>query len=155
MALSYVAKQTPSSMHSLYELRELIGRSPFVLTTVDTVFREEEFGRYVKDFKRVADSGGALIGVTDHVDDEKPLYVESPLPSSPRRGGDCWVLGVGSWQLGRAMSGSRAVSFMVFSFCGFVFAKIQFFFLFPSFFYLWLRRKATGRRTKFGNGYSR
>lgn len=76
VALSYVAKQTPSSMHSLYELRELIGRSPFVLTTVDTVFREEEFGRYVKDFRRVADSGGALMGVTDYVDDEKPLYVE-------------------------------------------------------------------------------
>ena len=88
VALSYVAKQTPSSMHSLYELRELIGRSPFVLTTVDTVFREEEFGRYVKVFRRVADSDGALMGVTDYVDDEKPLYVESPLPSSPPRGGE-------------------------------------------------------------------
>ena len=73
--LRYVARQTPSSMHSLDVLRPLIGREPFVLTTVDTVFREEEFARYVKDFKRVVADGGGLMGVTDFVDDEKPLYV--------------------------------------------------------------------------------
>ena len=73
--LRFVARQTPSSMHSLDVLRPLIGRSPFVLTTVDTVFREDEFACYVKDFERLAADGGGLMGVTDFVDDEKPLYV--------------------------------------------------------------------------------
>ena len=85
--LEYVARQTPSSMHSLYELSPLIGREPFVLTTVDTVFREQEFARYVADFEGVAARGGGLMGVTDYVDDEKPLYVESPLLDLPRREG--------------------------------------------------------------------
>ena len=75
VTLRYVARRTASSMHSLYELRPLLGQSPFVLTTVDTVFREQEFARYVADFRRMADSGCALMGVTDYVDDEKPLYV--------------------------------------------------------------------------------
>jgi NDP-sugar pyrophosphorylase family protein len=57
-----------------------------VLTTVDTVFREQEFARYVADFERLAARGGGLMGVTDYVDDEKPLYVESPLLDLPRRG---------------------------------------------------------------------
>lgn len=73
--LRFMARQTPSSMHSLDVLRQLIGPEPFVLTTVDTVFREDEFSRYVNDFKRVAADGGGLMGVTDFVDDEKPLYV--------------------------------------------------------------------------------
>ena len=76
--LKYVVKTTPSSMHSMYELSAMLdGDEPFILTTVDTVFRETEFGDYVKAWERLATDGhvDGLMGVTDYIDDEKPLYV--------------------------------------------------------------------------------
>lgn len=75
--LRFVQKTTPSSMHSFYELAPLLdGDEPFVLTTVDTIFREEEFRDYVETFQKVVANGGdGLMGVTDYIDDEKPLYV--------------------------------------------------------------------------------
>ena len=76
--LRYVVKSTPSSMHSFYELSPLLREDePFVLTTVDTVFREQEFHRYVAALERTLAEGAAdgLMGVTDYIDDEKPLYV--------------------------------------------------------------------------------
>lgn len=69
-------KSTPSSMHSFYELSPWLEGSNFVLTTVDTIFKEEEFRRYVADFQKAIDEGlDGLMGVTDYIDDEKPLYV--------------------------------------------------------------------------------
>ena len=74
--LDFIVKSTPSSMHSFYELSKRMPEGPFVLTTVDTIFREEEFGNYIDVFKKsLADGADALMGVTDFVDDEKPLYV--------------------------------------------------------------------------------
>jgi len=74
--LQFKVRSTPSSMHSFYELREFLGASPFVLTTVDTIFRENEFQKYVKAFEAMLEDGvDGLMGVTDYVDDEKPLYV--------------------------------------------------------------------------------
>lgn len=75
--LRYVVKTTPSSMHSFYELAQLLeGDEPFVLTTVDTIFREGEFRDYVAAFEQaVAQGGDGMMGVTDYIDDEKPLYV--------------------------------------------------------------------------------
>ncbi|SFG16125.1 NDP-sugar synthase [Prevotella sp. KH2C16] len=74
--LQFVVKSTPSSMHSLYEISEYLEQEPFVLTTVDTVFLEEEFGHYLEQFQAIVSEGfDGLMGVTDHIDDEKPLYV--------------------------------------------------------------------------------
>lgn len=93
--LHFIVKSTPSSMHSFYELSKLLDvetlrrldvednatsqhLNPFVLTTVDTIFREEEFGNYISAFKRVlAEGEDGMMGVTDYIDDEKPLYVET------------------------------------------------------------------------------
>lgn len=77
--LRFVVKSTPSSMHSFYELADwLDGDEPFVLTTVDTVFRETEFSEYLAAFKSCLAAGNdGLMGVTTYVDDEKPLYVET------------------------------------------------------------------------------
>ena len=77
--LHVISKGTPSSMHSLFELSPLLDDEPFVLTTVDTIFREAEFARYVSAFQRLVSAGEAdgLMGVTDFIDDEKPLYVET------------------------------------------------------------------------------
>ena len=66
-------KTTPSSMHSFYELSRDLGDAPFCLTTVDTIFREDEFRHYIDAFK--ASEADGLMAVTDFVDDEKPLYV--------------------------------------------------------------------------------
>lgn len=74
--LRFVIKSTPSSMHSFYELRHFLRDDPFILTTVDTIFDESEFHDYVLFFQdKIAQGTDALMGVTDYIDDEKPLYV--------------------------------------------------------------------------------
>lgn len=75
--LRFYIKTTPSSMHSFYELSQhMENDDPFILTTVDTIFREDEFSEYVKAFnKEVAAGLDGVMGVTGFVDDEKPLYV--------------------------------------------------------------------------------
>ena len=74
--LRFVVKSTPSSMHSFYELRNFLRDDPFILTTVDTIFDESEFHDYVLSFQdKIAHGAAALMGVTDYIDDEKPLYV--------------------------------------------------------------------------------
>lgn len=74
--LRFVIKSTPSSMHSFYELRHFLRDEPFILTTVDTIFDEGEFHDYVLSFQdKIAQGTDALMGVTDYIDDEKPLYV--------------------------------------------------------------------------------
>lgn len=71
--LKVVVKTTPSSMHSFYELSPYLKDDRFCLTTVDTVFRENEFARFIEAF-RASDKDG-MMAVTDYIDDEKPLYV--------------------------------------------------------------------------------
>ncbi len=71
-----LVKSTPSSMHSFYELSHYLDGDQICLTTVDTIFREEEFSRYVRSFLSKEKLDG-LMAVTDYVDDEKPLYVET------------------------------------------------------------------------------
>lgn len=70
-----VVKTTPSSMHSFYELSPHLEGDKFCLTTVDTIFREEEFARFIGEFARSEADG--LMAVTDFVDDEKPLYIST------------------------------------------------------------------------------
>ncbi|MDR2498341.1 MAG: NTP transferase domain-containing protein [Tannerellaceae bacterium] len=66
-------KSTPSSMHSFYELSRNLTSESFCLTTVDTIFREDEFKRFMHDFRN--ESADGLMAVSDFIDDEKPLYV--------------------------------------------------------------------------------
>ena len=74
--LDIVVQSTPSSMHSLYVIREyLAGEERFCLTTVDTIFSETEFSRYIHAFSSSNLDG--LMAVTTYVDDEKPLYVQT------------------------------------------------------------------------------
>ena len=74
--LNVVVKSTPSSMHSFYELSKVMTQGRFCLTTVDTVFREDDFAKFIKAFERTEAIDG-LMAVTPFVDDEKPLYVEA------------------------------------------------------------------------------
>ncbi|WP_165041008.1 sugar phosphate nucleotidyltransferase [Dysgonomonas sp. ZJ709] len=72
--LNIVVKSTPSSMHSFFELRDFLRDGKFCLTTVDTIFKEEEFSKYIQAFIADKDADG-MMAVTDYIDDEKPLYV--------------------------------------------------------------------------------
>lgn len=79
----HIVKATPSSMHSFYELSRYLEGEPFVLTTVDTIFREEEFADYIAAFENSECDG--MMGVTDYIDDEKPLYVETSTSTEGER----------------------------------------------------------------------
>lgn len=68
-----VVQTTPSSMHSFYAISEYLASAPFCLTTVDTIFREDEFASYISRFCQSTDDG--MMAVTDFIDDESPLYV--------------------------------------------------------------------------------
>jgi NDP-sugar pyrophosphorylase family protein len=71
-----VVRTTPSSMHSLAALAHVLAPARFCLTTVDTIFREEDFARYLHTFETLpAAEADGCFAVTPYVDDEKPLYV--------------------------------------------------------------------------------
>lgn len=73
--LHLIVKSTPSSMHSFYEVSRNFKFGKFCLTTVDTIFREDEFRRYVEAFEADRTMDGYM-AVTSFVDDEKPLYID-------------------------------------------------------------------------------
>lgn len=73
--LNIVVQSTPSSMHSFYELRNYLRDGKFCLTTVDTIFKEDEFSNYIQAFINDQSADG-MMAVTDYIDDEKPLYVD-------------------------------------------------------------------------------
>ncbi|MDH6354913.1 NDP-sugar pyrophosphorylase family protein [Dysgonomonas sp. PH5-45] len=72
--LNLIVKSTPSSMHSFYELRNFLRNDKFCLTTVDTIFKEDDFGKYINAF--ISSEADGMMAVTDYIDDEKPLYVD-------------------------------------------------------------------------------
>lgn len=76
--LSVKVKSTPSSMHSFHEIcGSLRDCGKYVVTTVDTIFREEDFRRYIEAWENAADDVDGMMAVTTFVDDEKPLWVET------------------------------------------------------------------------------
>ena len=73
--LHLTVKTTPSSMHSFYEVSRHFKDGKFILTTVDTIFREEDFRAYVEAFETDETTDGYM-AVTSFIDDEKPLYID-------------------------------------------------------------------------------
>lgn len=74
--LNLVVKTTPSSMHSFFELSRVIPKGRFCLTTVDTIFREQDFRPYIEAMEADERYDG-MMAVTDYIDDENPLYVQT------------------------------------------------------------------------------
>ncbi|MDR1120940.1 MAG: NTP transferase domain-containing protein [Dysgonamonadaceae bacterium] len=72
--VNIVIRSTPSSMHSFFALSPFLQEDKFCLTTVDTIFREDEFTRFIRAFAADREYDG-MMAVTDYIDDEKPLYV--------------------------------------------------------------------------------
>jgi NDP-sugar pyrophosphorylase family protein len=74
--LNLVVKSTPSSMHSFYEVSSIFPEgSKFILTTVDTIFKADEFKKYANAFAADSNADGYM-AVTSFIDDEKPLYID-------------------------------------------------------------------------------
>lgn len=74
--LNVVVKSTPSSMHSFYELSRIMPQGKFCLTTVDTIFKEQDFSRYIAAYEAEGNECDGMMAVTPFIDDEKPLYVD-------------------------------------------------------------------------------
>ncbi len=74
--LRLTVKSTPSSMHSFHEVSRTFREGKFILTTVDTIFREAEFRRYAETFDTDSTADG-FMAVTSFIDDEKPLYIDT------------------------------------------------------------------------------
>jgi choline kinase len=95
--LRYVVADTPSSMHSLWAMRTLLLDDTFVLTTVDTIFREDDFARYLRE---------GDFAVTPFVDDEKPLWVDTDADgriTAFRDNGPCPYVSAGIYRITPAM----------------------------------------------------
>ena len=73
--LHLTVKTTPSSMHSFYEVSRHFKDGKIILTTVDTIFREEDFRAYMEAFEADETTDGYM-AVTSFIDDEKPLYID-------------------------------------------------------------------------------
>lgn len=75
--LKVKVKTTPSSMHTFAELAEMFeGQGRFIATTVDTVFRADDFKRYAEAYSRLPVGVNGMMAMTDFIDDEKPLYID-------------------------------------------------------------------------------
>lgn len=79
-----VIKSTPSSMHSFYELSNVIDAEQLCLTTVDTIFTPQDFAKFIS---KVGQKSDGLFAVTPYIDDEKPLYVEVDAKSQKEKKG--------------------------------------------------------------------
>jgi len=73
--VQFVVKTTPSSMHSLFALAPYLSDAQFLLSTVDPVFDERDFGAYL-DYCKSHPSSDGILAVTRFIDDENPLYVQ-------------------------------------------------------------------------------
>ena len=90
-----VVKTTPTSMHSFYELSKIMeGKGRYIITTVDTIFREEDFSKYVATFENAGEDVDGVMAVTGFIDDEKPLYVATDAEGRITGFLDAWREGV-------------------------------------------------------------
>ena len=69
-----VIRTTPSSMHSLHALAPWLKDDRFVLCTVDSVMRMDEFCDFMRSYAVRTDIE-VLLSYTDFVDDENPLRI--------------------------------------------------------------------------------
>ncbi len=72
--LDLIVRSTPSSYASFQIIADRLADAPAVITTIDTVMPVADFIRFVKSATTFA-SDAIVLGLTDHVDDEKPLWV--------------------------------------------------------------------------------
>ncbi len=75
--LEMIVRNTQSSFASFQLVARRLFNSPAVITTVDSVVALDDFKIFVQSASAFAKNANAVVlGVTDHVDDENPLWVE-------------------------------------------------------------------------------
>jgi len=72
--LDMIVRSTPSSYATFRLVADRLVDTPAVITTVDTIMPVDQFEIFVISASRFPDDA-VVLGVTDHVDDEKPLWV--------------------------------------------------------------------------------
>lgn len=74
--VTFLVKTTPSSMHSLFALSPYFQDDQFLISTVDSIFVQDEFQSFLNAGRQRPELDG-LLAVTQFVDDENPLYVQT------------------------------------------------------------------------------
>lgn len=77
--LDLVVRSTPSSYATFRLVADRLAGSPTVITTVDSVMPVDDFRNFVRSASGFA-ANPVVLGVTDHVDDENPLWVTLDTP---------------------------------------------------------------------------
>lgn len=72
--LDVIVRSTPSSYASFQIVVGRLADAPAVITTIDTVMPVDDFITFVKSATAFANDA-IVLGLTDHVDDENPLWV--------------------------------------------------------------------------------
>jgi len=72
--LDMIVRSTPSSYATFRLVADRLADAPAVITTVDTIMPGAQFEMFVTSASRFPDDA-VVLGVTDHVDDENPLWV--------------------------------------------------------------------------------
>ncbi|MBI2369293.1 MAG: NDP-sugar synthase [Deltaproteobacteria bacterium] len=72
VSLRWVRRSTPSSMHSLFALREALEGEPFLLTTVDAIYPPKALAEFVAHAGVI--EADVCLALTEFVDDDKPLW---------------------------------------------------------------------------------
>lgn len=99
--IDLVVLSTPSSYASFRIVADRLAGSPAVITTVDSILPAGEFRRFVKGAAEFPDDA-VVLGLTDHVDDEKPLWASlDPADGRVRNLGDsrCGLVTAGLYAL--------------------------------------------------------
>lgn len=73
--ITIVQESTESAMASFFALEPYLRKEPFLLFTVDTIYKEEDFSRFI-DFCRKNPSADLLLTATSFILDEKPVFVQ-------------------------------------------------------------------------------
>ena len=72
--LKIISKNTTNSLDSFAEIARYCNSTELCLSTIDTIFDENEFRNYIDKFRRTPEID-ALFATTRYIDDEKPLWV--------------------------------------------------------------------------------
>jgi NDP-sugar pyrophosphorylase family protein len=71
--LDLIVRSTPSSYASFQIVADRLSGAPALITTTDTILPVEDFSHFVTSAAGFPE-GSVVLGVTDHVDDENPLW---------------------------------------------------------------------------------
>ena len=70
-----IVKSTPSSMHSLFALAPYLEGHRFLLSTVDSIYADDDFRKYIA-YGREQIAADGILALTKFIDDDRPLFAD-------------------------------------------------------------------------------